>query len=68
MKGGVRRIVIWLRQNRMPDFIDSSAFFALLDRDDANHNKAKSIWSSILGDDTNPLERADLCPASRLME
>jgi len=52
----------------MPDFIDSSAFFALLDRDDANHNKAKSIWSSILGDDTNPLERADLCPASRLME
>ncbi|MBI5638964.1 MAG: PIN domain-containing protein [Nitrospirae bacterium] len=32
-------------------FIDTSAFYALLDRDDANHKKAKTTWSRILGDD-----------------
>ncbi len=32
-------------------FIDTSAFFALLDRDDDNHAKAKRVWNSILGDD-----------------
>jgi len=29
-------------------FMDTSAFFALLDRDDANHKKAKKIWSDVL--------------------
>jgi predicted nucleic acid-binding protein len=32
-------------------FIDTSAFFALLDKDDANHNKAKKAWAAILGFD-----------------
>ena len=32
-------------------FIDTSAFFALLDKDDANHNKAKKAWTDILGFD-----------------
>lgn len=31
----------------MKIFLDTSAFFALLDRDDANHQKAKKIWSSL---------------------
>jgi predicted nucleic acid-binding protein len=30
-------------------FIDTSAFFALLDRDDDNHERAKSAWAGILG-------------------
>ena len=29
-------------------FVDTSAFFALLDRDDANHQKAKKTWSDLL--------------------
>ncbi len=29
-------------------FVDTSAFYALLDRDDANHQKAKKIWPSIV--------------------
>jgi predicted nucleic acid-binding protein len=32
-------------------FIDTSAFFALLDKDDANHNKAKKVWTDLLGFD-----------------
>ncbi|MDN3514931.1 MAG: PIN domain-containing protein [Candidatus Brocadia sp.] len=29
-------------------FVDTSAFFALLDRDDANHKKAKEAWNKML--------------------
>jgi predicted nucleic acid-binding protein len=32
----------------MTTFIDTSAFFAVLDRDDANHPKAKEQWSEVL--------------------
>ncbi len=28
-------------------FVDTSAFFALLDRDDANHKRAKRIWTEV---------------------
>ncbi len=30
-------------------FIDTSAFYALLDRDDANNQKAKKAWTNLLG-------------------
>jgi len=30
-------------------FIDTSAFYALLDKDDANHEKAKKAWTDLLG-------------------
>jgi len=29
-------------------FVDTSAFYALLDRDDRNHQKAKKKWAEIL--------------------
>ena len=29
-------------------FIDTSAFYALLDRDDANHPKARRVWTDML--------------------
>jgi len=29
-------------------FVDTSAFYALLDMDDVNHNRAKKTWSQIL--------------------
>jgi len=32
----------------MKIFLDTSAFFALLDRDDANHRKAKGLWSNLI--------------------
>lgn len=35
----------------MRTFVDTSAFYALLDRDDANTQKAKKIWTGLLGAD-----------------
>lgn len=32
-------------------FVDTSAFYALLDRDDANHQKAKTAWVDLLKDE-----------------
>ncbi|HEY4654465.1 MAG TPA: PIN domain-containing protein [Cyclobacteriaceae bacterium] len=32
-------------------FVDTSAFYALLDRDDANHEKSKKAWSDLLSRD-----------------
>jgi len=36
-------------------FVDTSAFFALLDRDDGNHARAKKAWRDILGSDNTTL-------------
>ena len=33
-------------------FVDTSAFYALLDRDDANHAPAAARWESLLSSDT----------------
>ncbi len=33
----------------MSVFVDTSAFYAVLDRDDANHQKAAIAWASIVG-------------------
>lgn len=35
----------------MSCFVDTSAFYALLDRDDANHGKAKKLWQTLLSED-----------------
>lgn len=32
-------------------YVDTSAFLAVLDADDANHGAAKEIWASLLADD-----------------
>jgi len=34
-------------------FIDTSAFFALLDGDDAHHKKAKGVWGEVLKPENN---------------
>jgi predicted nucleic acid-binding protein len=33
----------------MRAFIDTSAFYALLDRDDADNHRAKKVWTNLLG-------------------
>lgn len=35
----------------MMAFIDTSAFYAVLDRDDDNHQEARRIWNDLLGDE-----------------
>ena len=32
----------------MKVFVDTSAFFALLDREDTNHKRAKAVWNKVL--------------------
>ena len=39
----------------MKVFIDTSAFYALLDRDDSNHQRAKKEWSDLLHGPDNTL-------------
>ncbi|MDA8170793.1 MAG: PIN domain-containing protein [Nitrospiraceae bacterium] len=39
----------------MKVFLDTSAFFALLDRDDSNHKKAKEQWNGLLDNIDNSL-------------
>ncbi len=39
----------------MKVFLDTSAFYAMLDRDDSNHRKAKEQWSGLLNDIDNNL-------------
>jgi len=34
----------------MRTFMDTSAFYAILDRDDRNHQKGKKAWTEILGE------------------
>ena len=34
----------------MKTFVDTSAFYAVLDRDDSNHQRAKKAWMEILGE------------------
>ncbi len=36
----------------MKVFLDTSAFFAILDRDDVNHEKAKDIWINLIDSDS----------------
>lgn len=34
-------------------FVDTSAFYAVLDRDDENHRAARAIWQKLLGGETD---------------
>lgn len=34
-------------------FVDTSAFYSLLDREDANHAAARPIWTQLLADNSN---------------
>jgi len=35
----------------MKPFVDTSAFYAILDKSDVNHNKAAEIWRGLLAED-----------------
>ncbi len=37
----------------MAAFVDTSAFYAILDADDANHSAADTVWRQILDSDTS---------------
>ncbi len=39
----------------MITFIDTSAFYGLLDRDDANHENARDTWVGLLADENIPI-------------
>lgn len=47
-------------------FIDTSAFFALLDRDDANHLKSKRKWGALLAASRRKLSLVD-CVSFEIM-
>jgi len=50
-------------------FIDTSAFYALLDRDDANNRKATKVWTNLLGtEDTLVTSNYILLEAFALMQ
>jgi predicted nucleic acid-binding protein len=36
----------------MTVFVDTSAFYAVLDRDDANHAEAKNVWTRLVREGT----------------
>lgn len=39
----------------MTVFVDTSALYAVLDRDDANHERARQTWTQLLQESANLL-------------
>ena len=39
----------------MTVFVDTSAFYAIFDRDDSNHDRARQVWTRLLGEAANLL-------------
>jgi len=44
----------------MKTFVDTSAFYAILDRDDSNHQRAKKAWMEILGESSTLVTTNDV--------